>query len=211
MISAERIPPALKISRIVPIPKIPNPTSPNDLRPIAIQPVLSKLLERCLRPSLTNYLEDHRLISKYQFGLRKGNSTYHAIIAITDFLYENIDIGHVCIIVTLDLRKPFDKVDKRDLIHKLKRYGIDSGLIDSLLSERSQFVSLKCECGTDNSSTKPTLLGVPQGGCLSSVLFLLMINDLCSVFTEALRVQYVDDTTLLISGPVNEILCYCLS
>jgi hypothetical protein len=82
-----------------------------------------------------------------------------------------IKVMSVLIVVTLDLRKVFDKVDRNVLIHKLKWYGIQSGLIASLLSERSQFVSLKCECECVNSSIKQTHLGVPQGGSLSCVFF----------------------------------------
>jgi hypothetical protein len=204
-ISTHHIPMTLKKSRIVPIPKKPNPTSPNDLRPIAIQPTLTKLLEKCLMPSFTAYLEENSLISKHQFGFRKGHSTNHAIIAITDFMYESLAKGNVCIVVTLDLRKAFDKVDREVLVHKLQWYGIDPRLIDSLLKERSQFVSLKCDC-EKISETKETQLGVPQGGCISCVLFSLMINDLCLVFKNAVPVLYADDDTLLISGPVVDIL-----
>jgi hypothetical protein len=165
IISSHHIPVALKTSRIVTIPKKPNPASPNDLRPIAIQHVLAKLLEKCLMPSFTSYLEENSLISKHQFGFRKKHSTNHAIIAITDFMYESFEKGNICIVVTLDLRKAFDKVDREVLLHKLHWYGINSVLIDSLLKERSQFVSLGCDCDTKISETKETQLGFPQGGC----------------------------------------------
>jgi hypothetical protein len=85
-------------------------------------------------------------------------------------------------------------------------HGISTGLIDSLLSDRSQFVSLKCECDDKVSYTKSTQLGVPQGGCLSCVLFFLMINDLCLVFKHSLPVLYADDDTVLIAGPPDELL-----
>jgi retron-type reverse transcriptase len=206
IISSHHIPKTLKRSRIVPIPKKPNPSTPNDMRPIAIQPVLTKLFEKCLMPSLNAYLEDNNLISKHQFGFRKKHSTSHAIIAITDFMYASLAKGNVCIVVTLDLRKAFHKVDRKVLVHKLQWYGIDSRLIDSLLKDRSQFVSLKCEGECKVSETKETQLGVPQGGCVSCVLFSLMINDLCLVIKNALPVLYADDDTLLIDGPPADVL-----
>jgi hypothetical protein len=34
-------------------------------------------------------------------------------------MYESLAKGNVCIVVTLDLRKAFDKVDRDVLVHKL--------------------------------------------------------------------------------------------
>jgi hypothetical protein len=79
-------------------------------------------------------------------------------------------------------------------------------LIDSLLKERSQLVSLKCGCDNNVSETKQTQLGVPQGGCVSCVIFSLMINDLCLVLKNALSVLCADDGTLLIDGPPTDVL-----
>jgi retron-type reverse transcriptase len=143
----------MKLSKIIPLPKKSNPTSPNDLRPIAIQPVLCKLLEKCLIPQLSSYLETNQLITPHQFGFRKYHSTSHAIIAITDYMYQEIDKGKVCLVVTIDLRKAFDKVDRAVLLHKLTWYGIDTKLIESLLKGRSQYVSLQCGCDVNSSST----------------------------------------------------------
>jgi hypothetical protein len=117
MIFTFDIPACLKLSRVIAIPKKPNPDSPNDLRPVSIQPALCKLFEKCIVPQITNHFEHHNLLSKNQFGL---HSTAHAVVALTDFLYNEIDAGKICILVAIDLRKAFDKVDRnvRGLIQK---------------------------------------------------------------------------------------------
>jgi len=47
------IPPQLKISKVIPIPKIRAPTTPNDLRPISVQPLLTKILGKSIFNDLT--------------------------------------------------------------------------------------------------------------------------------------------------------------
>jgi hypothetical protein len=116
-------------------------------------------------------------------------------------MYESLERGHICIAVTTYLRKAFDKVDRDVLVREVKWYGISTGLIDSLLSDGSQFVSQKCGCDDKVSFIKTTQLGAPQVGCLSCVFFSFMINDLCHVFKHSLPVLYAYDDTVLIAGP----------
>jgi hypothetical protein len=127
------------------------------------------------------------------------------MIAITDYMYQEIDKGKVCLVVTIDLRKAFDKVDRTVLLHKLSWYGIDTKLIESLLKDRSQYVSLKCGCDVNCSSTKETELGVPQGSCISCVLFSLLMNDLCCRVRNSLPVLYADDKTLIAPSVPEEL------
>ncbi|OXA41614.1 RNA-directed DNA polymerase from mobile element jockey [Folsomia candida] len=108
-INEESVPNMLKLAKVIPIPKVKNPVSPNELRPIAIQPVLTKLFE-------------------FQFGFRKFHSTTHALIAVTDFVYKAWENDQVCIMVALDVAKAYDKACKEVLLHKLKWYGVDSKL-----------------------------------------------------------------------------------
>lgn len=205
-INEEVIPPCLKVSRIVPIPKIVNPKDPNDLRPISIQPNLAKLFGKCIYEQLTEHLEINNLLSQYQFGARKHHSTSHALIAITDYMYEAISKGNVCVLVTLDIKKAYDKTCREILLHKLKWYGIDSKLIESFLSDRTQFVASDCnQCPHHINNTLPTNLGIPQGLCLSCLLFLIIMNDLPTHIKNSLTIMFVDDTGLIISGEISKI------
>src|SRR5581483_11734561 len=137
------IPSILKISKIVPIPKVKNPVSANDLRPIAVQPVLTKLLGKFLFNQLTEYFNAHNMLSNVQFGCRKFHSTTFALITIYDFIIKEISENKFCIFVALDIRKAYDRACREILIHKLKWYGIDCNVINSFLSERTQYV---CMC-----------------------------------------------------------------
>ena len=51
----------------------------NNYRPAAVLPVLSKIPERHVTKSLTNYLNENNLIFKYQSAFRENHSTETAL------------------------------------------------------------------------------------------------------------------------------------
>ena len=67
-----------KCARISVIPKIGNPTTGNDYRPISILPVLSKVFERLIMKQLCNFIETNNIYSSTQAGYRR----YHSAITI---------------------------------------------------------------------------------------------------------------------------------
>lgn len=204
-ISRENLPQLLKVSKVVPIPKTKQVSSPNDLRPISIQPVLAKLFGKLLFDQLYVYLESNEMLSRYQFGGRKCHSTTHALIVLTDFIYESLENNNVCIFVSCDIRKAYDFSCKEVLKHKLKWYGVSSELIISFLSGRKQYVCMCCKDKQKISQTLSTNLGVSQGLCLSCLLFLIMMNDLTLHIKNCLCAMFVDDTGLIISGKIEDI------
>jgi hypothetical protein len=150
-----------------------------------------------------------------QFGFRPNHSTSHALLALTDYFYESIHNGHVCIVVSLDIKKCFDSIVRYILIEKLKWYNVNSGLLKSYLNNRKQFVSVKQNIpGLQsepqniylNSNFTETTTGIPQGASLSSLLFIILINDLPDNVKDSLTILFADDTQLTISGPLESIL-----
>ena len=59
--------------------------------PISILPSISKILERLMYNMLYNFLADHNIIYKKQYGFRGNYSTYLAIIDSVDTISSNID------------------------------------------------------------------------------------------------------------------------
>jgi retron-type reverse transcriptase len=121
----------MKISKIVPVPKISHPTSPTEFRPISIQTYLSKLFEKCLYTQLSDHKEKNNMLSPQQFGFRKNHSTIHACTMLSDLLYLNRDKKLISIVVSLDIAKAFDKIDRDILLHKLSWYGVSPLLLKS--------------------------------------------------------------------------------
>ena len=78
-------------------------------------------------------------------------------------------------------------------------YGIRGTLLkwfESYLTGRAQYVAFN---GT-NSDTHYFKCGVPQGSILGPILFILYMNDICSVSILLFILLYADDTCVLLSG-----------
>jgi len=75
LIANNCFPDQLKVSKNVPIPKTPQAASPSDFRSISFQPHLAKFFEKCIFLELYKYIESASILSKYQFGFRRGHST----------------------------------------------------------------------------------------------------------------------------------------
>ena len=63
-----------KRGNIVPVHKKGNRDLINNYRPVSLLPIFSKIYEKCIHDTLYNYFEGNDLLSKNQFGFRKGDS-----------------------------------------------------------------------------------------------------------------------------------------
>ena len=166
-----------------------------------MQSILSKIMEKCVKSQLTTFLDQNNIYTPTQFGFRKGHTTVHAQIAATEIMYNHIKKNEICILVSLDLRKAFDTVNKNILLEKLTWYNIDNSWFKSYLTNRPQFVDLN----EKYSSMMEPILSVPQGSVLGPLLFTLMINDLPLFIKYCKAVLFADDTQLLLGGKIEDL------
>ena len=189
------VPALWKTSAIIPLPKTSTPQSVDDIRPISLLPIPSKILELAFlqfaKPLLLQqYGED-------QFGFRPGSSTTCALIVLHDHVtrfMERSDVTGVQI-VTYDLSKAFDRL-KHDVI--IKRF-IECGLPGRMIYWLSNYLENRRQCvkiGIESSSYAYISSGVPQGSLLGPFLFSVVMASLTIQNSNCRIIKYADDVTL---------------
>ena len=102
-------------------------------------------------------------------------------------------------------------VNHKLLINKLFHYGIRGLPLQWMiryLSDRSQ----KCKINNLLSSQQVVSSGVPQGSCLSSLLFILFINDIFYLEEQNIEIYlYADDTAVIFSADSDDKLQFLIS
>ena len=192
------VPQEMKIARVIPLFKSGDNSLFTNYRPVSVLPVFSKFLERIVYNRLINFLNKYDILSRNQYGFRKNHSTAHALIQLYDKISSALDDKKVTLGLFIDLSKAFDTVNHEILLDKLEHYGVRGIALQwfkSYLSGRKQFV----QYNSYNSSLLQITCRVPQGSILGPLLFLVYINDLCSVSKVLEMILFADDTNIFYS------------
>jgi len=116
-------------------------------------------------------------------------------LAATHDRLTELDKGNEVAAVFFDIKKAFDSLPHRLLLHKPQGHGLDAYLlrwISGYLTDRTQTVVLN---GTTSESL-PVLSGVPQGSILGPLLFIIFMSDINSTPLGGKLVLYADDILL---------------
>lgn len=189
-----------KTALIIPVLKKSKPTcEPISYRPISMLSCLGKLYERCIKQEIEAECDRLNILPADQFG---GKSVLHPLIKFSTDITMNLNKKTPTIACALDVEKAFDTVWTDGLLYKLNHiYGVSMHvcyLIKSYLSNRS----FKVVVEDSKSALRPIAAGVPQGGVLSSLLYLLYVSDLPHPPNDRhpiQRLQYADDILVYVS------------
>ena len=156
---------------VIPIPKPgKDRTDPNNYRPIALTSCLCKIMERMINHRLTWFLQDNKIITKYQCGFQKGKSTTDHLVRLETYIRQGFVKNQHTVGVFFDLEKAYDTTWKGGIMKDLHEMGLKGRLplfIDNFLKGRK----FKVRLDNTHSSLNPQEEGVPQGSILSPTLF----------------------------------------
>ena len=108
-------------------------------RQVSILPNLSKIYESCLYDQMYKYF--NHILSKRQYGFRKGFSTWHCLLVMMEKWPKCLDKGCLTGAILTDLSKAFDCILHDILIANLAAYGFNYQslkIMESFLSNRQQ-------------------------------------------------------------------------
>ena len=101
-------PDKLKLAKVIPIYKTGDKKNMNNYRPISILSFFSKMFEKIMHNYVMDFMSEHEVIFKYQFGFRQKHSTQQAVISLVNNITSSLDAKDIVIGVFLDLKKAFE-------------------------------------------------------------------------------------------------------
>ena len=195
-----QLPDIWKAANVVPIFKKGSRDSPSNFRPVSLTCIACKLLEHIVLSNINQHL--NVTLNPNQHGFRQGLSCTTQLVTTVDDIMKMVDGNDSVHAAVLDFSKAFDRVPHGLLIEKLLFIGIDSAVvrwIAHFLADRMQKVVVE---GATSGSLAVTS-GVPQGSVLGPSLFLVYINDICSIIKTSTIRLFADDA--LLYCPVNSL------
>ena len=131
-----------KTARISPIPKVDEPRTNDDYRPIYILPVLSKVYEKLAFRQVTDFLTENVILPSNISSYRKCQSTKITMLAIKDDIFKAMKRGEITLAVTAVFSKAFDTVAFEKVLSKLHLMGFSRTALQwiaNYLTDRKQF------------------------------------------------------------------------
>lgn len=180
-----------KKSYINPLHKKGNKNDASNYRAIIACSNFAKLFDRLIAQHLNIFFEP----CPEQHGFIKGRSTLTNLMELNHIAAETLAKQKQLDIIYLDFNKAFDTIKHSIIITKLAnlQYSHDAlKWFSSFLSNRSLRVKI------NNELSYPFIpsSGVPQGNPASSILFLIVINDLPSSISNSHVLLFADDAKI---------------
>ena len=105
-ISQSHFPTAWKTAKIVPLLKKGNSLEPKNYRPVALLPVLSKILEKVVFLQVVDYLNENNIYHPNHHGFRSHHSTATAIIQMYDVWTRGLDNKEMAGAMMINFQQP---------------------------------------------------------------------------------------------------------
>lgn len=196
------IPKTWRDTKVVFIPKAGKSAYdvPKSFRPISLMSFILKTLEKLVDREIKENNLTINPLDKAQHAYQKGKSTesaLHSFVTEIEKMFHHKKLG---VGLFIDIEGAFDNTSFEVIMRAARRFGISEALITwikAMLMSRRITATIDKE-GIEYSPTR----GCPQGGCLSPLLWSLIVDDLAVQLKEAecFVSSYADDMGILVQG-----------
>ena len=193
-----------KEALVIPVFKKGDRSIAGNYRPIALLPILGKVMERIVHNKMSRFLSPW--FARNQSGFKRSDGTTQQLIHLTQDWSDAVDKGQYAGCVFFDLRKAFDRVWHQGLLAKFRAAGLKGAALQWFAS----FPSGRHQATLVGGSVSPYAAlhaGVPQGAILSPLLFSVYMNDIPFGRTTNLL---ADDTSSYVIDTSPHTVCHKL-
>ena len=161
------------------------------VRPISLTSSFCKIFESLVKNRLQWYCEHFKILPNNQSGFRKGRSCADNLVDFTLKAEQAMSNKKDLIAVFLDVSSAYDNVLSDILLNKLASIGCSKSLVLFI-----KFLTHRRKIFTDTlkDEFRFSYKGVPQGGVLSPLLYLIYVKDITEGVPKSVTIsQFADD------------------
>lgn len=177
-----------KIAVITPIHKKGDTMKCSNYRGISLLCVCYKIYERIIEERLRAVLEPTFLDT--QAGFRTSRSTQDWIFVLKQLEEKVMRTNENIYACTIDLEKAFDSVPREKIWNILRAREIDKDTLEAVKSMYNETLNV-VRIGGNTTNSFETSIGVRQGGILSPLLFITLMDELAREVKAETRATFL--------------------